>query len=175
MTTPRWLPLGLVLAFLTVGLAACGSGSTSPETSAVESAAADDPCALVSDAELGKVFASGAPEGKSRLFGPGDGECEWEGDDAYLSVSVVPASNYTSDFVDQLNVSGPVDSATLGGDAVSFPGVVGIGRAAPGGTSVGFSQGDTGVIVAVKTGADGNPAADLALATKVAESIAAGL
>ena len=181
--------LGLALA---LGLAACGSDDASDstslpaatdvmppvptETAAVPSSAADDPCALVEDSELATLFAAaGAPESESNVLGEGFGECVWEGDNAHLSVSIVPEENFQSDFVDQLNVSGPVESAALGDTAVSFPGVVGIGRAEGGGTSVGFSKDDTGVIVAVRTGTEGNPGADLALATKVAESIAAQL
>ena len=67
-------------------------------------------------------------------------------------VSIVPAANFASDYVDQLNVTGPVESEALGDDAVSFPGVVGIGLASGGGSTVGFTKGDAGYLVAARTG-----------------------
>ena len=42
------------------------------------------------------------------------------------------------------------------------------------GTTVGFTSGDTGYLVAVRTGKDGDPKKDLPLATGVADQIAQG-
>ena len=85
------------------------------------------------------------------------------------------AGGQPGDYVDQLVVAGPVESDVLGEDAVSFDGLVGIGRASAQGSSVAFSAGDVGVIVAVRTGEDGSPDADRPLAIGVAEAIATQL
>jgi hypothetical protein len=86
-------------------------------------------------------------------------------------VSIVPSANFASDYVDQLNVAGPVESEALGDAAVSFPGVVGIGLASGGGSTVGFTKGDAGYLVAARTGAEGG-SDDLAKATTLAEALA---
>lgn len=92
-----------------------------------------------------------------------------------MLVSVVPAENFRSDYVDQLNLGPEVNSPVLGDEAVSFPGHVGIGQASRRGRTVAFTAGNVGVLVSARTGEDGAPDVDIASATQVAESIAVQL
>jgi hypothetical protein len=130
-----------------------------------------DACSLLGEDDLAAVFSDGAPEGDGNDYGGGFGDCRWESDAGFVSVTIVPALNFASDYVDQLNVGGPVESDALGDDAVSFPGIVGIGLAKSGGATVGFTKGDAGYLVAAQTGAEGGPD-DLAKATTLAETVA---
>ena len=130
-----------------------------PETTAAPSSAADDPCALVEDSELATLFAAaGAPEPESNVLGEGFGECIWEGDNAYLSVAIVPEDELP------VGLRGPAERERPGrvGRARRRPRSPSrasseSGRAEGGGTSVGFSKDDTGVIVAARTGDRGQP------------------
>ena len=134
-----------------------------------------DPCTLVSDDSLAEFFPAGAPEPEGTQYGAGVSDCTWdESPDAFLAVTLVPEADFTSDFVDQLNLGKPVDSDVLGPDAVSFPGTVGIGSGSSGGATVGFVKDGMGALVAVRSGDEGGPS-DLATATSVAEEVAAGL
>jgi hypothetical protein len=133
-----------------------------------------DACALVEDTDLASVFPQGPPEPSLTDYGAGFSECEWEQGDALVLVSVVPVDNFGPDYVDQLNVTGPVDAEQLGNGAVAFPGVVGIGRASGGGTTVGFTTDANGVLVAVRSGADEGDA-DLPAATRLAIVVAENL
>jgi hypothetical protein len=133
-----------------------------------------DACALVGDADLAPVFPDGPPEPSLTDYGEGFSECEWEEGDALVLVSVVPVDNFGPDYVDQLNVTGPVDAAELGDDAVSFPGVVGIGRASGGGSTVGFTTDAHGALVAVR-GPTGDADTDLSTATDLAVVVAGNL
>lgn len=134
-----------------------------------------DPCTLVPDETLADVFPTGAPEPDGTIYGAGFTDCIWDdAPDAFLAVSVVPETDFVSDFVDQLNLGDPVTSDALGPDAVSFPGTVGIGSASSGGATVGFVKDGTGALVAVRTGESGGPS-DLGTATRIAEEVAGGL
>ncbi len=136
---------------------------------------AADPCALVSEELLASVFSDVDIDVDDNNLGAGFAECTWEAGDSELVVSIVPAANYQSDYIDQLNVGAPIDSAVLGPEAVEFPGLVGIGRASSKGSTVGFTAGDLGALVAVRTGEDGAPDTDLPLAVDIAEVVATQL
>jgi hypothetical protein len=186
MTARTW-QAGLVLVGV-AALVACGDDDaaepSAPEEPAATlaspgiygepSASSVDACTLVGDEDLTAVFADGAPDGVPMDYGGGFTECEWSLDEDVVLVSVLPIENFASDYLDQLNVTGPVAAAELGDEAVSFPGVVGIGRAAGGGATVGFTNDATGVLVAVGTD-DPDEAANLPLATDLAVVVAGNL
>ena len=179
---------------LTAGCAseeASTSATTAPETAAATDTApaselepatdtggtgeaAIDPCTLVSDETLAEIFPTGAPEPEGTDYGAGFSDCAWDAPDAFLGMSLVPEANFASDFVDQLNLGGPVTSDVLGPEAVSFPGTVGIASGSSGGATVGFVKDGRGVLVAVRSGEEGGPS-DLGTATRVAEEVAGGL
>jgi len=174
--------IGLALASAALLLAACGSGgstgqpgalstSTPPAAGPTSAAVAkDDACTLLVEADLQTVFTAAIPTPKGRNLGLGFADCLWEDDATLVRVSQVPLANLKSDYVDQLNVGGPV--AELGAEAVWFPGVVGIGLASGGGVTVGAPVKDGGLLVAVKTGNRGEADADRAKATELAKRIA---
>jgi hypothetical protein len=126
-------------------------------------------CALLDDAALDHLFPGDVPEPSGSSMGEGFAECEWaaKGDGPLVLVSKLPAADFRNDYLKQLTVTAPV--AGVGDRAVSFPGLVGIGRGSAGGGSVGFTSGDTAVIVAVR--ATGNPTRDAAQATALAKQI----
>jgi len=185
------LRLAIALAALALAGAGCSSDGDSssgpasaaaPTTTQVQATtgeagpkdAAEKPCTIVPASALAAVFAgTNPPKGASKPMGDGFATCTWEGNDTMLLVSVVPAANLQSDYKGQLNIEGPVQSAVLA-DAVSFPGTVGVEKANSKGTTVGFTAGDTGYLVAVRTGKDGDDAKDLPLATQVSEAIVRG-
>lgn len=184
----RWTALALA-GILMAALTACGGDDDGgdeavdpPEEVATTTGgdggdddadgSAGDPCSLVPDALLSAVFPSGDAEADGNDHGAGFAECTWAAGETELVVSIVPAESYQSDYLDQLNVGPPIESAVLGDGAVGFPGLVGIGRVSADGSTVGFTSGDLGVLVAVRTGADGAPATDLPLAISIAEAIA---
>ncbi len=186
MTARTWRA-GLVL--VAGALAACGDDDGAAEPSVPEGPAATlvgagrygepaeslvDACALVGDEDVAAVFAGEAPEAAPTDYGEGFAECEWATDDAVVLVSLLPIENFASDYLEQLNVTGSVEAAALGDDAVSFPGVVGIGQASGGGATVGFTSDATGVLVGVRTG-DGDESANLPLATDLAVVVAENL
>lgn len=158
---------------LLVLVAACGAdddaggdGSkldTSP--AADEEPEPGDACELLNDDDLAELFPDGAPEPSGTAIGSGFAECGWGDDDdkAQVLVSLLPADDFRSDYLEQLNVTAPVSE--LGDQAVTFPGFVGIGRGSANGGSVGFVSGDAAVIVAVRS--SGDPATDAARAAVV--------
>lgn len=177
--TNRWV---LVLLVGGLGFAAgCGDGGdgdvdggpVDKSRGAEEEPDQGDTCELLGDDELGEVFIDEVPEPSGTSFGAGFSECAWGADDdaAQVLVSVLPADDFRSDYLEQLNVTTPVPD--LGDEAVSFPGFVGIGRGSAGGDSVGFLVGDEAAIVAVRMGDD--TAAAAAAAVELAGSVEAGL
>jgi hypothetical protein len=127
-----------------------------------------DACALLDDAALDPLFPGDIPKPSGTSMGDGFAECEWAAKDGPLVlVSKLPAADFRSDYVKQLNVTAPV--AGVGDGAVSFPGLVGIGRGSADGGSVGFTSGDTAVIVAVR--ATGNATKDATKATMLAKIV----
>lgn len=166
-------------------LAGCAGGDPEPEpTEPAESVAPDEPdddttdaltddladddaggpCDLVSFPSLGAVFGTAIPEPEANDYGAGFAECVWEDGDKQLRISVVPAANLQTDYIDQLN-----SQQMAGFDAgVGFPGIVGIGHASSDGWTVGFENGDDGVLIGVNTaGASDNDAVALELAQEV--------
>ncbi|HEY8545727.1 MAG TPA: hypothetical protein VIL36_11790 [Acidimicrobiales bacterium] len=175
----RGLVLAATLAVpVALGVTACsddGSGAAGsagdPGSRPIAGRASQgDTCELLDDAALATLFPDGVPEPAGTSMGEGFGECEWgeERDGTVVLVSTLPAGDFHTDYVDQLDVSAPV--AGLGDGAVSFPGFVGLGRGSAGGGSVGFTKDDRAALVAVRTG--GGPAADAALATELAATVA---
>jgi hypothetical protein len=173
--------LALALAALVLALAGCGDDSSGPDSAAAPTGAGTDtgaaassgPCAVVPDSAVAQVFTGTRPEVEAEDLTQGFATCTWTDADNELIVSIVPAKNLQSDYKDQLNMSGPVGSSVFA-DGVSFPGTVAIGKANSKGTTVGFTAGDSGYLVAVRTGKDGDPKKDLALATSISEEIARG-
>jgi hypothetical protein len=154
-----------------LGLAAgCGKGDDSDQSTKVEPAgktSQGDACGLLDDSALAKLFPDGVPDPSGTSFGTGFAECEWSGDGSMVLVSTLPADDFRSDYVEQLTVTAPVKG--LGDQAVSFPGLVGIGRGSADGGSVGFTFGDDAAIVAVRS--TGDPTKDAAEATTLAKAI----
>ena len=183
--------LAIAAAALLLAAAGCSSddSSSGPESAAAPTPSATEstgtgtdtgsnasagPCELVPPSALATVFRTGTPpEGEAKDLTEGFASCTWENDDAYLLVSTFPAPNFQSDFKGQLSMLGPVQSSVLT-DGVAFPGTVGIGKANSKGTTVGFTVGDKGYLVAVRTGAEGDQKTDLPTATGVAEAVAQG-
>jgi hypothetical protein len=172
----RWMPrsgwVRLTAAAAALTLAACGPGGSvtiaappsvvvpTTTTSVVPSSSVSAPvavCTLLTNAELVSVFPTGAPPSQGNDYGEGFADCLWHDGRAEVLISVMPRSNLQTDYVEQLVVTGEADAPALGSEAVTFPGVVGIGRASSGGGSVGFTKGDRGVIVAVRR-SDGDDA-----------------
>ena len=129
-----------------------------------DDAAAGGACDLLSFQSLGKVFGAAMPEPEATDYGAGFSECVWEDGDKQLRISVVPASNLQTDYIDQLNTQ-----QMAGFDAgVGFPGMVGIGHLSSDGATVGFTHGDSGVLIGVNTaGASNNGTIAVELAQEV--------
>ena len=169
----------LALSMLLVGLvvaAGCGDPGDDDESGSKLPTGREsqgDACKLLDDTALDPVFPEGVPDPSGTSMGEGLAECEWgsESDGTTVLLSILPASDFQSDYVDQLDVTAPVTG--IGDRAVSFPGFVGIGRGSAGGGSVGFAKGDRAVMVAVRS--SGEPAADAGLASDLATAVAAGL
>ena len=126
-------------------------------------------CALLDDASLDPLFPGDVPDPSGTSMGKGFAECEWAArdDGPVVLVSILPATDFRSDYVKQLTVTAPV--AGIGDGAVSFPGLVGIGRGSADGGSVGFTSGNAAAIVAVRS--TGTPAKDAAQATMLAKVV----
>jgi hypothetical protein len=179
-----WSRLRVLVLLLLVVFAACGDGGGDDEADTdgsklARSPAADDEsdqgeaCDLLDDDDLADLFPDGAPDPSGTSMGAGFAECGWGNDDdvAQVLVSVLPADDYRSDYLEQLNVTTPVTG--LGDEAVTFPGFVGVGRGSATGGSVGFVIGDEAVIVAVRS--TGDPAADAAQAAALGVAVEAAL
>ncbi len=128
-----------------------------------------DACALLDDASLDPLFTDKVPDPSGTSMGRGFAECEWaaKDDGPVVLVSILPAADFRSDYVKQLTVTAPV--AGIGDGAVSFPGLVGIGRGSADGGSIGFTSGKNAAIVAVRS--TGIPAKDAAQATMLAKVV----
>lgn len=173
--------VALVMVLVALG-AACSDGGGAagdgdPPAEAADSAerggsrdSQGDACELLDDAALEPLFPDGVPDPAGTSMGEGFAECEWgeESDGPVVLVSTLPAGDFRTDYVDQLDVSAPV--AGLGDGAVSFPGFVGLGRGSAGGGTVGFTRADRAALVAVRTG--GGPSADAAQASDLASAVA---
>jgi hypothetical protein len=158
----------LVVAGALVTLAACGTGASvtvgAPPVVSIATSSAPAPsgsapapvavCSLLTDAELVPIFPTGAPPSHGNNYGEGFADCAWDDGTAEVLVSVMPRTNLETDYVEQFVVTGKAEAPGLGDEAVRFPGVVGIGKASSGGGSVGFTKGERGVIVAVRTADD---------------------
>ena len=175
----RGLVLLAVLATLGVACSddeSAGDGDGSAADDATASAerggsrdSQGDTCELLDDTHLESLFPDGVPDPSGTSMGAGIAECEWgrEGEGPVVLVSTLPAADFRTDYVDQLDVSAPVAGL---GEGVSFPGFVGLGRGSAGGGSVGFVVGERAVLVAVRTGEA--PSADAARASGWASAVA---
>lgn len=135
-----------------------------------------DTCKLLDDDALAPLFPDGVPDPSGTSMGEGFAECEWgrESEGPVVLLSTLPAADFRSDYVEQLDVSAPVDGVEgVEGSAVSFPGFVGIGRGSAGGGSVGFAKGEEAVLVAVRS--TGRPTEDADLASDLAAVVAGRL
>jgi len=159
-------------SLVVLGLAAgCSKGDDSDQATKVEptgKTSQGDACGLLDDAALRKLFPDDVPEPSGTSLGTGFAECEWSSDGSMVLVSTLPADDFRSDYAEQLTVSAPVKG--LGDQAMSFPGLVGVGRGSADGGSVGFTSGDDAAIVAVR--ATGDPTKDAAEATTLAKAVA---
>jgi hypothetical protein len=156
-----------------LGLAAgaCAKGDDADQSTKVEPAgktSQGDACGLLDDAALAKLFPDKVPDPSGTSLGTGFAECEWSSNGSTVLVSTLPADDFRSDYIEQLTVSAPVKG--LGDEAVSFPGLVGVGRGSADGGSVGFTSGDDAAIVAVRS--TGDPTKDAAEATTLAKGVA---
>jgi hypothetical protein len=135
-----------------------------------------DTCTLLDDDALAPLFPDGVPDPSGTSMGEGFAECEWgrESEGPVVLLSTLPAADFRSDYVEQLDVTAPVDGVEgVEGSAVSFPGFVGIGRGSAGGGSVGFAKGEEAVLVAVRS--SGRPTEDADLASDLAAVVAGRL
>jgi len=144
---------------------------TEPEAEPADDLADDDaaggPCDLLSFASLGAVFGAAIPESEARSYGAGFSECIWDDGERKLRISVVPAANLQTDYFDQLNTQ-----QMAGFDAgVGFPGMVGIGHVSGDGTTVGFANGDDGILIGVYTAGASN---DGTIAVEFAQEVLGG-
>ena len=177
------LPRSTALLVAVIGciglVAGCGDDDDAQESKAPTTDGSDkggsqgDACTLLDDDALEPLFPDGVPEPMGTSMGAGFAECEWgsESEGTLVLISTLPATDFQSDYVDQLDVTAPV--AGIGDSAVSFPGFVGIGRGSSGGGSVGFAKGDQAALVAVRS--SGEPAADAELASQLAGEAVAKL
>ena len=170
----RWSSVVTTLVILGL-VAACADNGSSDRTTTgkVEPAGREsqgEACGLLDDASLAKVFTHKVPDPSGTSMGTGFAECEWSasGGSPLVLVSMLPAADFRSDYVKQLTVSAPVEG--LGDGAVSFPGLVGIGRGSADGGSVGFTTDDHAAIVAVQL--TGDPTKDAAEAEALAKVVA---
>ena len=109
-------------------------------------AGASEACALVSAGELAAVFGAAVPAPTGSDFGEGFAECEWESDDTTLLVSVLPAGEFTDDYLN--GVHEPVAALEQG---TALPAFVGIGRAGTTGGTVVQITGGSAYLFAVVT------------------------
>ena len=179
---PRGLALGATaIALAAAALLGGGCGDDDDPGPAGRGPSPEDPgtrrvanqggaCELLDDEALAAVFPDGVPDPMGTSMGTGFAECEWgrSREGTVVLLSLLPAVDFQSDYVDQLAVTTPV--AGVGDSAVRFPGFVGIGRGSAGGGSVGFTKGDRAVLVAVRTG--GDPSADADVASELAVVVA---
>ena len=167
-------------------LAGCAGADPEPEpTEPVESVMPDEPdddapmddaadddasgsaCDLVAFASLGSVFGAAIPESEANDYGAGFSECVWDDGERQLRISVVPVANLQTDYIDQLNTQ-----QMAGFDAgVGFPGMVGIGHLSSDGSTVGFANGDDGILIGVYTAGASN---DGTIAVELAQEVLAG-
>ena len=171
----------LVLPLLVVMASGCGGDDEADSDGSKFASSPDadeepdqgEACDLLDDDDLADLFPDGAPDPSGTSLGAGFAECDWGNDDdvAQVLVSVLPADDFRSDYLEQLNVTTPVTG--LGDEAVTFPGFVGIGRGSAAGGSVGFVAGDEAVIVAVRS--TGDPAADATQAATLGVVVEAAL
>lgn len=117
--------------------AECGGG--------VEPSATDS-CGLVTDDELAALFGGTVPTPTGSDFGEGFTECEWESGGTAVLVSVLPAGEFTEDYLNGTHE--PVDSLEQG---TALPDFVGIGRVGTGGGTVAKIEGDRAYLFAVQT------------------------
>lgn len=125
-------------------------------------AGASEACTLVSAGELAALFGAVVPVPTGSDFGEGFTECEWESAGTTVLVSVLPAGEFTDDYLN--GVHEPVAALEQG---TALPAFVGIGRAGTTGGTVAQITGESAYLFAVITP---DESVDTALAA--AESLA---
>lgn len=134
----------------------CGDGA------GAAAAGADETCALVTAGELAALFGTAVPAPTGSDFGEGFAECEWESAGTTVLVSVLPAGEFTDDYLN--GVHEPVAALEQG---TALPDFVGIGRVGTTGGTVAQITGENAYLFAVMTP---DESVDTALAA--AESLA---
>lgn len=123
-------------------------------------------CALVTDDDLAALFGTAAvPTPTGSDLGEDFAECEWASAGTTVLVSVLPAGEFTDDYLHGAHE--PVDSLEQG---MALPDFVGIGRVGTTGGTVAQIEGDRAYLVAVMTP---DESVDTALAAAEALAIAA--
>lgn len=125
---------------------------------------ANEACLLVDEADLATLFGTTVPAPAGVDFGEGFAECEWESAGTTLLVSILPAAEFTEDYL-----NGQHESVGALEQGIALPDFVGIGRVSSGGTVAQVAD-DRAYLVAVKT-PDGS--VDTALAAAESLAIAA--
>ncbi|WP_022891587.1 hypothetical protein [Agromyces subbeticus] len=123
---------------------------------------ANETCALVTDDELAALFGTAVPAPSGSDLGEGFAECEWEAAGTTVLVSVLPAGEFTDDYLNGAHE--PVSALEQG---TALPDFVGIGRVGTTGGTVAQITGESAYLFAVMTP---DESVDTALAA--AESLA---
>jgi hypothetical protein len=131
-------------------------------------AAANDSCTIVSDDDLAAVFGAAVPTPTGTDYGAGFAECEWDAAGTTVLVSILPAADFTEDYL-----NGEHESVASLEHGTALPDFVGIGRVMSGGT-VAQLAGDRAYLVAVAT-PDENVESALAAAETLAIAASARL
>jgi hypothetical protein len=126
---------------------------------------ATDSCDLVTDDDLAALFGAAVPAPTGSELGEGFAECEWASAGTTVLVSVLPASEFTDDYLNGTHE--PVGSLEQG---TALPDFVGIGRVGTTGGTVAQIEGDRAYLVAVMTP---DESVDTALAAAETLAIAA--
>ena len=132
-----------------------------------ESAApsANEACTVIGDTDLAALLGATVPAPTGSDFGEGFAECEWEAGGTTVLVSILPATEFTEDYLNgQHEPVGALEQGT------SLPDFVGIGRLSSGGGTVAQVTGDRAILVAVQTP---DESTDTALAAAETLAIAA--
>lgn len=139
----------------------CGDGAEA----GAAATGANETCALVTAGELAALFGTAVPAPTGSDFGEGFAECEWESAGTTVLVSVLPAGEFTDDYLN--GVHEPVAALEQG---TALPDFVGIGRAGTTGGTVAQIEGESAYLFAVITP---DESVDTALAAAASLAVAA--
>lgn len=131
-------------------------------------------CTLLTAADLKRVFAGDVPNGTSRTYGVGYLECIWKGDQAEVSVMMMPIGDFTRAYLDK---STPLPASKISGmgDSQAYKGVVGIGRFSTRGHSVSFTSDEVGGFMSVRQGDSSSRPVEVGDAERLARIVFAQL